>query len=514
MNVPLHLLSLCAAVVPVVAVVSTAASASVGDFENHGDIGSPAVTGSVAYHNDTQAYLFRAGGDDIWAARDQFHFAWKKVTGDFILRAHAEFLAPGIHPKRKMGIMVRAGLGADDAYVDGARHGIGSTDLQWRRSKGATTEETFLPVDQADVLQLERRGSSFILSAARYGEPFVSKELKDFSLGSDAYVGLFLCAHSTTVAETAIFRDVRFVRPARPDFKPYHDYIGSRLEVLDVFSGRLLSLYQSDEPFEAPNWTLDGASLIYNVSGGGPNKGVLRRFDLATGQPQPFDTGFATHNNNDHVLSFDGSMLGISNQGPESNHQSAVYVLPATGGTPRRITPLTPSYLHGFSPDGKYVVYAGGRKLPGFTEDQYDIYRSPVAGGPEDRLTKGGGRYDGSEYSPDGKYIYYTSTISGRMQIWRMAPDGTNHEQVTHDDLNDWFPHPSPDGKWIAFVSYGPDVPAEDHPYYKHIYLRVMPAAGGPARIVAYVYGGQGTMNVPSWSPDSRRIAFVSNTGR
>lgn len=485
---------------------------AVGDFENQADIGSPQVAGSAAYSAATQEYLFRAGGDDIWGARDQFHFAWKRMSGDFIVRARAEFLAPGLHPKRKLGIMVRAGLGAGAAYVDGARHGDGSTDLQWRRAEGDATMETSLPVDHADVLQLERRGDTFILSAARYGEPFVSVATQQAGLGSDVYVGLFLCAHSTAVAEQARFSDVRLIIPAKPDFQPYHDYIGSQLEELDVFSGRLFELYRSPEPFEAPNWTRDGAYLIYNVSGRGPNHGLLRRFDLATNRPLPLDTGFATHNNNDHVLSFDGTMLGISNQGPETGNSSAVYVLPSSGGTPRLITPLTPSYLHGWSPDGRYLVYAGGRKLPGFSDDQFDIYRKAVAGGPEERLTRGGARYDGSEYSPDGKYIYYTSTAGGRMQIWRMAPDGTNHEQVTHDGFNNWFPHVSPDGKWIAFVSYLPDVPADDHPYYKQIYLRLMPADGGPARVIAYVYGGQGTMNVPSWSPDSRRIAFVSNT--
>lgn len=485
---------------------------AVGDFDGHADIGSPQVAGAAAYDESTQSYVLRAGGDDIWGSRDQFHFAWKRLAGDFIVRARAEFLAPGVHPKRKLGIMVRASLDADAAYVDGARHGVGSTDLQWRPTAGAKTEETMLPLDDADVLQLERRGDTFILSAARYGEPMVSARVEGVAVGPEAYVGLFLCAHSTETEERALFRDVRVIRPAKPDFKPYQDYIGSRLEVLDVFSGRLFSLYRSAEPFEAPNWTRDGAFLIYNVSGRGPNHGLLRRFDLGAGRPLPLDTGFATHNNNDHVLSFDGTMLGISNQGPETGNHSAVYILPSSGGTPRQITPLAPSYLHGWSPDGRYVVYAGGRKLPGFTEDQYDIYRKPVAGGPEVRLTQGGARYDGSEYSPDGKYIYYTSTAGGRMQIWRMAPDGSAHEQVTNDGLNNWFPHPSPDGKWIAFVSYLPDVAADDHPYYKQVYIRLMPAAGGPPKVIAYVYGGQGTMNVPSWSPDSRRIAFVSNT--
>ena len=177
------------------------------------------------------------------------------------------------------------------------------------------------------------------------------------------------------------------------------------------------------------------------------------------------------------------------------------------------VTPLQPSYFHGWSPDGKWLVYAGGRKeTPDAKVDKYDIYKIPVDGGPEIKLGAAGGRSDGPEYSPDGKWIYFNSTRNGLMQIWRMKPDGTEPEQITSDEYNNWFPHISPDGKWIAFISYDRSVSPEDHPYYKHCYLRLMPIANGPAKIIAYVYGGQGTINVPSWSPDSTKIAFVSNT--
>jgi Tol biopolymer transport system component len=154
------------------------------------------------------------------------------------------------------------------------------------------------------------------------------------------------------------------------------------------------------------------------------------------------------------------------------------------------------------------MVYTGERG------GVYDIYRIPSDGsGPEVRLTSGGGLNDGPEYSPDGKYIYFNSSRSGKMQLWRMNPDGSDQRQITDDGFNNWFPHISPDGKWIAFVSFGSDVSPTDHPYYRQIYLRLMPVAGGNPRVIAYVYGGQGTMNVPSWSPDSRHVAFVSNTG-
>lgn len=487
----------------------------VGQFEDHADVGAPKIPGAASYQAAAQEYHLSAGGTNMWMQRDEFHFVWRKLKGDFIVRTRVEFLGPGVNNHRKLGLLVRPTLDADAPYVDGAEHGDRTlTSLQFRRTKGAITEQIILPVTGADVLQLERRGNTYTFSAARPGEPFVSAELKDFELGEELYVGLFLCAHDPAVLENAIFRDVRLIRPVKPGFTPYRDFIGCTLETLDVFTGRLEALYFAKEPFEAPNWTKDGAALLYNVSGRATGWGVLRKFDLATRTPQPFDTDFATRNNNDHVFSFDGKQLGISHQGPETNGRSAVYVLPATGGKPRLVTPKTPSYFHGWSPDGKWLVYAGGRKEASNPTgpDKYDIYKIAVDGGDEVRLTTLGGRSDGPEFSPDGKYIYYNSTRSGTMQLWRMKPDGTGHEQLTDDVFNNWFPHLSPDGKWIAFISFPRDVAPEDHPYYRHCYLRLMPANGGPAKVIGYVYGGQGTINVPSWSPDSRRIAFVSNS--
>ena len=267
------------------------------------------------------------------------------------------------------------------------------------------------------------------------------------------------------------------------------------------------SSISSPQPFEAPNWTPDGSALIYNRSGRAEGWGGLYRFDLATRQATLIDTGVANRNNNDHVLSFDGSMLGLSDQSQASGGRSTIYTVPVGGGTPKRITTLSPSYLHSWSPDGKDLIFTGGRN------NEFDIYRIPADGsGPEVNLTNTKGLDDGPEYTPDGKYIYFNSARTGTMQVWRMKPDGRDQEQVTNDEYNNWFPHISPDGKWIAIISFQKDVPANDHPYYKRVYIRLMPAAGGAAKVIAYVYGGQGTINVPSWSPDSRMLAFVSNT--
>ena len=177
------------------------------------------------------------------------------------------------------------------------------------------------------------------------------------------------------------------------------------------------------------------------------------------------------------------------------------------GGTPKQITPKGPSYLHGWAVDSKNLVFTGQRN------NEFDIYMVPSAGGKETQLTTAKGLDDGPEFTPDGKYIYFNSNRTGTMQIWRMKADGSGQEAVTNGDYHDWFPHISPDGKWIAFVSFlKEEVPADDHPFYKHVYLRLLPTEGGNPKVIAYVYGGQGTMNTPSWSPDSKRIAFVSNT--
>jgi len=291
-------------------------------------------------------------------------------------------------------------------------------------------------------------------------------------------------------------------------FAPYRDFIGSVLEILDVSTGHRQVVYRSETPFEAPNWTADGAALIYNRSGRGEGWGGLYRFDLATRQSALIDTGVANRNNNDHVLSFDGRMLGLSDQSQASGGRSTIYTVPVGGGTPRRITTQSPSYLHGWSPDGKTLVFTGGR------DNEFDIYGIAAdGGGAEVKLTDVKGLDDGPEYTPDGRHIYFNSVRSGSMQVWRMDPDGRNPEQITSDDYHNWFPHISPDGRWIAFISFPKEVASSDHPYYQRVYLRLMPIAGGTPRVIAYVYGGQGTINVPSWSPDSRMLAFVSNTG-
>ena len=473
---------------------------SLGVFDGHGDVGRTRHPGSVAYDAVREVYTIAGAGANMWAAHDDFHFVWKQLQGNFILTARAQFTGAGVEPHRKLGWTVRSTRATDAPHVTAAVHGDGLVALQFRRTAGGLTEEVRSPVTAPDVIQLERAGNRYTLSVARFGDTLATVSVADLTLGDQVYVGLFVCAHTDSVVEQAAFRDVRITVPARADFVPYRDYLGSNVEILDVATGDRTILYRSPTSLQAPNWTRDGRALIYN------SQGLLYRFDLTDRRPVGVNTGFATSNNNDHVLSFDGRTLGISNHSAADHDASIVYTVPVGGGTPRRVTALGPSYLHGWSPDGKFLVYTGERG------GEFDVYRIAVDGGAETRLTTAPGLDDGPEYSPDGAYIYFNSVRSGTMQLWRMRPDGSAQQQLTNDRYNNWFPHLSPDGKWIVFLSFMPDVAANDHPFYKPVYLRLMPTAGGSPRVIAYLYGGQGTINVPSWSPDSRRVAFVSNS--
>lgn len=477
---------------------STQAQPGVGFFEGYTDIGPVTHSGSVVFDAERQEYVVEGSGADIGS--DAFYFVWRRVSGDFIARTHARFLSDGVDPHRRLGWIIRTNLDPSAASVSAAVDSEGLASMQLRQKEGGDTEQMRAAASAPDVIQLERRGDTYIMSVAQFGEEFERVELADIDLPDEVYVGLLVTSHSEDASEKAAFSNVRIVLPPQEGDVAYQDYIGSNLETMDVSTGHRKIVHRIPESLQAPNWTLDGEALIYNHSG------LLYRFDLKTRTPEVIDTDFATRNNNDHVLSFDGTMLAISHQAEEHDGQSIVYTVPVTGGTPKKITNEGPSYLHGWSPDGKWLTYTAQR------HGDYDIYKIPSDGGEEIRLTETPGLDDGSEYSPDGEYIYFNSVRSGSMEIWRMKPDGSNPEQLTHDHLNNWFPHISPDGKTIVFISYLPDVPPGDHPFYKQVYLRSMPVDGGEPKVIAYLFGGQGTINVPSWSPDSRKIAFVSNS--
>jgi TolB protein len=474
----------------------------VGIFEGHTDVGTNVKAGSATYIPETGQYVISGAGYNVWADHDEFQFVWKKMKGDFIISTRAEFLGSWVNYHRKVGVMIRKSLDGNSAHVNTVEHGDGLTSLQFRRTAGAQTEEIKAKLTKANIIELERHGNQYIMRAAIYGEPFVTDTVNDIDLGDEVYVGLFVGSHNSDVVETGVFSNVRLTIP----FKGVADNqtqmkLGSNLEILEIASGKRNIIYSVPYSIQAPNWTKDGNYLIFN-----DDKGLINRFDLSSKAVAIINTGTIKNNNNDHVISFDGNMLGLSSS-VNALGGSIIYTVPLGGGTPRQITPKGPSYLHGWSPDGNFLVFCGERK------GEYDVYRVPSNGGPELRLTETKGLDDGPEYTPDGKYIYFNSVRSGTMQIWRMKPDGKDPEQVTNDEFNNWFAHISPDGKWIVFISFlKEEVQPGIHPPYKHVYIRLMPFAGGVPKVIAYVYGGQGTINTPSWSPDSKRVAFVSNS--
>jgi hypothetical protein len=480
----------------------------VGIFENQSDVGNVLHAGSAVYNPSSEEYIVSGSGSNIWFANDEFHFVWKKMKGDFILNARAKFIGNHGNEHRKFGVMIRQSLDTSAATVAAAVHGNGLTSLQYRNAPHTNVEEKQMKISGPDVVQLERRGDTFIMSVAHFGDTFVTEEISNVKFDGDVYVGLFVCAHNKDVVEKVSFENVRLVIPAPKDLVAYRQFLGSNIETMDVMTGKRKILYFENASLQAPNWTIDDQALIYN------SNGSLFRFDLKTRKPKLVPTGNVTNINNDHVISFDGKMLGLSAGGPDDKPGSTVYTVPVTGGQPKLITPLTGlSYFHGWSPDGKWLTYTAKRNNDP-TPAGFDIYKIPSAGGKEIQLTNVTGLDDGPEYSPDGKYIYFNSVRSGLMQLWRMKPDGSDPEQLTNDDYNNWFPHVSPDGKWIVCITFlKEEVEPDDHPFYKHVYLRMMPANGGPLKVIAYLYGGQGTINTPSWSPDSKKIAFVSNTG-
>ena len=470
-------------------------SAGPGEFSGHGDVGNTRRAGSAEFDPAKGAYLVSGGGENMWFTNDAFHFVWKKMSGDLALAADIRWIGTGGNEHRKACLILRQSLDPDSPYVDAALHGIGLTCLQYRETPGGLTHDIQSNVSGPARLRIEKRGDYVSMSIAGPGEKLhpAGGSLR-INFKEPFYAGLAVCAHDNNALEKAVFSNVEITAlpPAstKASFK-----VSSTLEVVPIASMNRRVVYQTSDHIEAPNWSRDGQFVLFN------GNGRIYTLPAAGGQPQLLDTGFAVKCNNDHGISPDGKWLAISDQS-EPDDKSRIYVVPITGGTPRRVTPAAPSYWHGWSPDGKTLAYCAERN------GAFDVYTIPATGGEEKRLTTAPGLDDGPEYSPDGKFIYFNSERTGLMQIWRMKPDGSEQEPVTSDDYSNWFAHPSPDGKWIVFLSFPKDV--QGHPANKDVLLRLMPSGGGRIEVLARLFGGQGTINVPSWSPDSRSVAFVS----
>ena len=469
-----------------------------GVFTSSADLGSVKLPGSATYNATEESYTVTGGGTNMWATADAFHFTWKQMSGDATIAADISFPEATRDPHAKGVLIIRQSLYADSPYADAALHADGLTSLQYRETKGDRTYEIQANSTKPSRLRLEKRGKYVSLSiAGESGDLEPAGGSFRLVLTDPFYIGLGVCSHNNDVVEKAVFRKVEITNGTTPATGAKPRLI-STLETVPIASRDRRAIFTTiDQLIEAPNWTPDGQSLIYN------SKGRLYRLPVTGGAPAVIDTGSAIRCNNDHGISPDGKTIVISDQSTP-DRKSRIYTLPAEGGVPQLITEAAPSYWHGWSPDGKTLAYCAERN------GEYDIYTVPATGGTELRLTDAKGLDDGPDYSPDGQFIYFNSDRTGNMHVWRMKTDGTGQEQITKDGFNNWFPHPSPDGKWLVFLSYDKDV--KGHPENKDVSLRLLSLtdSGKEPEVLAKLFGGQGTINVPSWSPDSKKLAFVS----
>ncbi len=475
---------------------------SLGEFTDHQDIGSVKHAGSATYDPKNKTYTVTGSGANMWGASDAFHFVFKRidVDTDCSITASMHFTTSGGDPHKKACLMIRQSLDADAAYVDAAMHGDGLTSLQYREEKGGRTREIQSNIASPTLVSLHKQGDYVWMSISQKNEPLSpAGGAFRIKLKSPFYIGLAVCAHNEEAIETAMFKNIEVTQHQDLETQGDNQLIESTLEIVQISSGdrRVVHHRIGKQRFEAPNWS-DDDQLVFN------DEGSLFQIPVdGNSTPEKIDIASLNRLNNDHGISPDGTSIAISDQTKSGG--SRIYLVQRGGGEPKLLVDDAPSYWHGWSPDGKTIVYCAQR------DNNYDVYAMPSMGGSEVRLTNHEGLDDGPEFSPDGKYIYFNSVRSGSMQIWRMKADGSEEVQITDDQFHNWFAHPSPDGKWLAFVSYRQqDVAPGDHPPNKDVEIRLMAIETGEIQSLAKLFGGQGTLNVPSWSPDSQRLAFVS----
>lgn len=488
-------------IVPCAAMAVACAFAQPGLFDTQADLGVTPKTGSFQYDAKAGEYRLTGGGANIWATEDAGFFAWKRLSGDVTLTADVQFVGAGAVAHRKAVLMVRQDLTPGSAYADIALHGDGLTSLQYRPSAGAQTAEIKSTVTAPTRLRITRRGNVFTIYAGKPGEELVAAGPLTLALPDPVYVGLGICSHDANVLETAVFSNVTLQQP-----QPAQRY-RSKITVYDLASKKSETIFTADQVIEAPNWSRDGKFLLVNTNGN------LYRLPLGVAEPkldklEMGDGGWRC--NNDHDFTRDGKLLAFSASSPNSR-QSQVWLAKADGSNPKLMTPPAPSYFHGWSPDAKWLAFVGQR------DGKFTLFRVPVEGGAEQRLTSKG-YDDGPEYSVDGKWIYFNSNRKDGWDIWRMPADGAGAddakaERVTDDEVEDWFPHFSPDGKHMLIFGF-PKGTTNHNEKMDGVVLRMMPAPGNklkpakPETLVKF-FGGQGTINVNSWSPDSKKFAYV-----
>jgi TolB protein len=503
------------------------AGSGLGIFENQSDVGSVVPPGVATFDAATGVYTIRSAGANLWVNVDGFHFVWKKVSGDVSLTADVKLADASLtaSPHRKALLMFRQTLDPDAMYADAAIHGSGETALQYRRNKGDTTQDIAFNIGAPQRLRLEKRGDTITLFISMHGEPLhqVGASIK-LHFDGEFYAGLGVCAHNKDAMEQATFAHVELqpltasITPATaapvttaatPTPTPTPMALYSTLQTIAIDNNaRMAFVIQTGKgQMEAPNWSRDGKTLIFNRAG------KLWSVAAAEGEGSiaeaiPIDIGNASDCTGSHGLSPDGKWLAMTCTTPDHPGRrvyivpAAGAIVPATGGAPRVVTANPDSYFHSWSPDGKTILFTRP------SHGTLNIFAISPDGGAETALTTGAGVSDDPDFSADGQWIYFNSDRAGGMQIWRMKPDGSAPEQVTFDEKHNWTAHPSPDGKSILILSYDKEVTG--HAANKDVTLRIINTADGKIRDLVEIVGGSGSDNVPNWAPDGAHFAFVS----
>ncbi len=484
------------------ALAQSAHPSALGLFTGQSDVGNAALPGSGAHDAADGTYTLISSGGNTWFHVDGFHFLWKKAAGDMALTAAIAFpprtYAHEPSPHRKGILMFRQTLDAGSAYAGLAVHGSGMTSLQYRAQRGANTQDIELNIDAPTTVRIEKRGDVFTLYLSAKGEPLhpVGASVA-LHLAEPFYVGLGAVSHDAATVDKIEFSHVALepLAPAPPRPSPTLHSTLLTVQIQDQLR-RAMVIRTIAGYMQSPNWVPGNAGIYVREQGR-----VVRIPYLdppAGGEPQTVAIGSLADCTGNFGVSPDGRWLAMSCAQTERG-QHEVFVLPVDGGTPRQITAGTvPAHFHAWSPDGRTIAFTRG------SESKADIFTVAAAGGGETQLTRDASS-DGPDFSPDGKFIYFDSSRSGGLQIWRMHPDGSAPEQITDDANRNCTPHVSPDGKHIAFFSQ----PANAAPGIGAAALKVMASADGFIRTLVEFQGDRGSSWTFGWG-DADHLAFIS----
>jgi TolB protein len=478
-----------------------AATASL--FEAQTDVGNVTPAGTGTFNAVAGTYTLTAAGANTWYHVDAFHYWWRKSSGDLTLSAAISF--PPVtyshepSPHRKGILMFRQTLDAGGVYVGVAQHGSGMMALQFRRERGANSEDVEVNIDAPRTVQIRKTGDTFTLYVSMKGEPLhpVGASVS-LHLDEPFYVGLGAVSHDVNTTDKVEFAHVSLQHTASlaTTAKELLYSTVQTISINDQFR-RAMVIRSVPAFIESPNWAPDGKSIY--VHEGGRLERIVYLDPPAGGAPALIDTGKLAGCSGNFGLSPDGKWLAVSCR-EVSGGPHEVYLLPAAGpGEPRKVTHNTlPSFFHAWAPDSRSLAFTRG------SAGKADIFSIAIEGVTELRLTSDT-LNDGPDYSPDARFIYFDSSRSGTTQIWRMKVDGSAAEQLTDDAATNSSPHVSPDGQTVAFLSQPLRVDSE----VSDVALKVMSASDGLIRTVANFQGNRGSFSMYGWG-DATHLAFVS----